>query len=274
MAGKFERFLSQLRKANMTLSALTDFDKVDKNVRKIELDLCLLNYLIGKEDLLPAIADLYGKCPDAFRVLPILIAVRDSSKKVVSPQDQRIRELKSWFTSPENIYVYMKETGLAEIFRSRKISNLVDYVFGVEVGMDTNARKNRGGVLMERIVSRLFLDAGIEFRKQVSSDEFPQIHGIGKAKKVFDFVITKGKKTYLIETNFYTEGGSKINDVVKSYIDLGKTIEEVRDLHFVWITDGIGWLGAKRVFEEAFSKIPLLYNLTTIWDFIALLKKP
>jgi type II restriction enzyme len=166
----------------------------------------------------------------------------------------------------------LEETGLYEIFKNKDITNLVDYVFGVEVGLDTNARKNRGGDNMSKAVSRIFNIAGISYEKEILSTSFSEIVSLGADVKQFDFVIKTKKKTYLIETNFYNSGGSKLNEIARSYSDLAPKINQYDNYEFVWITDGQGWLTAKNKLEEAFNTIPKTYNLKTLKNFITLLK--
>ncbi len=180
--------------------------------------------------------------------------------------------LDSYFTSPELILEYIEKTGLAEIFRNKDVKNLVDYVFGIEVGLDTNARKNRGGDNMSKTVSRIFDKHGIIYKKEVSSTEFIEIKSLGADVKRFDFVIKTKKKTYLIETNFYNTGGSKLNEVARAYSDVAAKINQYDKFEFVWITDGQGWLSAKNKLEEAYYIIPSVYNLTTLSGFIRKIK--
>ena len=139
--------------------------------------------------------------------------------------------------------------------------------------IDTNARKNRSGDIMEKLIARILKDAGIAFREQVSSKEFPAISTVlGADQKVFDFVINTTDKTYLMEVNFYSGGGSKLNEVARSYTDVAPKVNGVPGFEFVWITDGIGWNSARNKLEEAFASIPSIYNLTTIQNFINTLK--
>lgn len=164
---------------------------------------------------------------------------------------------------------FLDNTGLTEIFRSRKINDLVDYVFGIETGLDTNARKNRSGHIMESMVARIFEQAGIGYRQEVYSREWPDItHVLGDDEKRFDFVIETDDRTYLIEVNFYSGGGSKLNEVARSYSDIAPKINSVPNFEFVWITDGIGWKSAKNKLQEAYSIIPSVYNLTDIDTFV------
>ena len=268
MSEQFKIFLSQLSETNATLDYFTDFKKIKGNVNKIAIKLNQLNYLIGKEDIKAAVNELYEENPKAFEVLDILIAIRKNKNAKNFNNKGEIVMLDSYFTSPDGICEYIEETGLGEIFRNKDIKNLVDYVFGIEVGLDTNARKNRGGKNMSKAVSLFFDKANVFYKKEVSNTAFPEILSLGADVKRFDFVIKTEKKTYLIETNFYNGGGSKLNETARSYSDVAPKINQYHNYEFVWITDGQGWLSAKNKLEEAFNTIPSMYNLSTLSVFI------
>lgn len=269
----FNLFMSQLSETNATLESFTDFDKVSRNVARIAIKLNQLNYLLGKNDLRRAIAELFEENPSTFEVLDILVAVRASDNKKVLNEDYKPVLVQYYFSNVEHIFEFIEKTGLAEVFASKKITNLVDYVFGVEVGLDTNARKNRGGNIMATAVAKKFTDAGVEFRTEVNSTEFPEITALGADLKRFDFVIATENKTYLIETNYYNGGGSKLNETARSYSDIAPKINQYPQYEFVWITDGQGWHSAKNKLEEAYSIIPRVYNLTSIAEFISDIKE-
>ena len=273
MKEQFKIFLSQLSETNATLDYFTDFEKVIRNVSKIAIKLNQLNYLIGKEDLEKAINDLYEENPKVFEVLDILIAVRKDKGTKTFDNNGEIVLLDSYFTSPKKVFEYICETGLAEVFKHKEITNLVDYVFGIEVGLDTNARKNRGGDNMSKAVSLLFDKEGIYYKKEVNSTLFLDIESLGVDVKRFDFVIKTSEKVYLIEVNFYSTGGSKLNEVARSYSDIAPKINSVPGFEFVWITDGVGWKSAKNKLQEAYSIIPNIYNLTDITNFINLINE-
>ena len=272
MKEQFKIFLSQLSETNATLDYFVDFKKVKGNVRKIALKLNQLNYLIGKDNLEEAINDLYEENPKVFEVLDILIAVRNKNTKTLD-NTGKIVSLENYFTSSKSILEYICETKLAEVFKNKEITNLVDYVFGIEVGLDTNARKNRGGDNMSKAVSLLFDKEGIFYKKEVSSTLFLDIESLGVDVKRFDFVIKTKRKTYLIETNFYNTGGSKLNEVARAYSEVAPKINQYENYEFVWITDGQGWLSAKNKLEEAYNTIPSVYNLTTLSKFVEKVKK-
>lgn len=262
MSAEFKIFLSQLSETNATLDYFTDFGKILININKISIKLNQLNYLIGKDDLGKAIEELYHENPKVFEVLDILIAVRKKDNKKVIHSSGSIILLDTFFHSPTSILEYIQSTGLGNIFKNKNVTNLVDYVFGIEVGLDTNARKNRGGDNMSKAVSLIFDKAGVFYKKEVNNTIFPEIISLGADVKRFDFVIKTKKKTYLIETNFYNSGGSKLNETARAYSDVAPKINQYENYEFVWITDGQGWLSAKNKLEEAYNIIPSLYNLT------------
>ena len=165
--------MSQLQETNQTLDFFCDFDKISANVAEVEMSLNTLNYLIGKENLAKGVSEIWKRDHKVFEVLGILIAVREEGKKPVVDKDGNIVLLKSYFESEKKVVEFLEGTGLADIFESRRIKNLVDYVFGIETGLDTNARKNRSGHIMENTVAKIFRDNGVKFRQEVYSSEFP-----------------------------------------------------------------------------------------------------
>jgi len=272
MEKNFDLFLSQLSETNATLDYFTDFEKVIHNTNKIAIKLNQLNYLIGKEDLHKAIKELYEENSKVFEVLDILLAVRKKDKKKTLSANGEFVLLESYFSSLQGVIDYIEQTGLANVFRNKNVTNLVDYVFGVEVGLDTNARKNRGGENMAKAVALKFNGANIPFRSEVNSTEFEEIKSLGQDLKRFDFVIKTRNKTYLIETNFYNSGGSKLNEVARAYTDIAPKINQYEKFEFVWITDGQGWLTAKNKLGEAYSLIPSIYNLANLDEFLSKVK--
>ena len=268
----FALFMSQLKETNQTLDFFCDFGKISANVADVEMSLNTLNYLIGREDLSQGVKDIWQRDPKVFEVLGILIAVRDEGKKPVVDGDGNVVLLKSYFESAEKVEEFLCGTGLAEVFQSRRIKNLVDYVFGIETGLDTNARKNRSGHIMEGTVARILNENDIAFRQEVYSSEFPELSILGTDEKRFDFFIETTRKKYLIEVNFYSGGGSKLNEVARAYTELAPKVNSLTGFEFVWITDGIGWKSARNKLEEAYNTIPSVYNLTNISSFVELLK--
>lgn len=258
-------FMSQLSETNVKLDMLVDFNKVSQNVNRISLKLNQLNYLIGKTDMRQAVCDIYDENPKAFEVLGILVAVRED--KLVLDNLLVPKLTSAFFEDVDGVCQFIDNTGLAELFSSCQISNLVDYVFGVEVGLDTNARKNRGGEAMASIVASKFEAEGVKFDTEVNSTAIG-VTTLGVDLKRFDFVVRTKTKTFLIETNYYNGGGSKLNETARAYSELAPRINQCPQYEFVWITDGKGWYSARNKLQEAYNTIPRLYNLTTINEFI------
>lgn len=270
---QFDIFMSQLYETNATLDFYCDFKKINENVEAIAIKLNQLNYLIGQEDLDGAIRRLWSENPKVFTIMDILIAVRKKDKKKVVLGDGTAKLISRFFNDVNGVIEYIHGTGLDTVLQNKQIKNLVDYVFGVETGLDTNARKNRSGHLMEDQVASIFDKAGVKYRQEVYSSEYPELAVLGEDKKRFDFVIETSSTKYLIEVNFYSGGGSKLNEVARAYSELSPKINSVKGFEFVWITDGKGWESAQNKLEEAFYSIPNVYNLTTIFDFLKQVKE-
>ena len=273
MEKDFETFMSQLQEANQTLDFFCDFDKITNNVDNIKISLCILNSLIGTTDLRKSVEAIWERDKTAFSILDILIAVRSNGLKKVLDSNGECIILDRFFESVDGVVEYLEDTGLAYILKEGRIKNLVDYVFGIETGLDSNARKNRSGHVMERMVSKIFDENNIAYRQEVYSKEWADLKRIlGDDEKRFDFVIETTQKTYLIEVNFYSGGGSKLNEVARSYSDIAPKVNSLPNFEFVWITDGVGWKSAKNKLQEAYNIIPKNYNLTNIDKFINLIK--
>lgn len=269
MAKDFDKFMSQLQETNATLDFYSDFAKIKRNVDNIAISLNMLNFLLGKEDLKGAVHALWVRDKKVFDVLDILIATRRKDKKKYIDNDGQFKQISDLFKSEDGVMKFLNETGLAEVFKNSEVHDLVDYVFGVETGLDTNARKNRSGDITELLLHRILSTRHIPHRTEVYSREFPEIaKHLGDDEKRFDFVIKTRKCTYLIEVNFYSGGGSKLNEVARAYRELAPIVNSVDGYEFVWITDGQGWEKAKSKLSEAYGEIPRVYNFTTLQDFL------
>ncbi|MDD2504671.1 MAG: type II restriction endonuclease [Bacilli bacterium] len=274
MKRKFDEIIESLKDSIATYDYYVDFEKVYKNVGKVEMQLNLLNYLIGKENIEQEFMRLIVEYPDVIEVIPILLAIREGEIKIIDGEiisysfKKMNRDIKDYTK-------LLKESGLVELFQKKKIKNLVDYVTGVEVGLDTNARKNRTGHLMENIVEGYIKKiSNVDYLKEATKNDIKNhfktdvLDGLNldeenkKTNKRFDFVVkTKSDKLLLIETNFYGGGGSKLNETARSYAKLGKDIQGIKGVVFVWITDGKGWKSTKNNLREAYQNIEHLYTL-------------
>jgi type II restriction enzyme len=265
----FDLFMSQLAETNATLDFYTDFSKIRENVRSIEIKLNTLNYLIGKEDLDKAVKELWENDKRVFSILDILIATRQDQHKKYLDEKGKPHLVHELLDSYEGVMTFLNETGLADVLKNKDIKNLVDYVFGVEVGLDTHARKNRSGDITELLLHRILTANGIEHRREVYSREFPAIkEALGTDEKRFDFVIKTKRCTYLIEVNFYSGGGTKLNEVARSFSGIAPKVNSVEGFEFVWVTDGQGWNSARNKLEEAYNEIDRMYNFESLGNFL------
>ena len=269
MKKDFNLFMSQLAETNATLDFYTDFSKIRENVRSIEIKLNTLNYLIGKQDLGVAVKELWDNDKRVFNILDILIATRKEQKKKYLDNIGKPHLIHELLNTYEGVMKFLNETGLADVLKNKDIKNLVDYVFGVEAGLDTHARKNRSGDITELLLHRILTANGIEHRMEVYSHEYPVLQkALGADEKRFDFVIETKRCTYLIEVNFYNGGGSKPNEVARAYRELSPIVNKVDGLEFVWVTDGQGWNSARNKLEEAYNEIDRMYNFETLGVFL------
>ncbi len=270
----FDIFLQSIKISNRALGFFTDWQKCLKNRNEISIALNHLNFLLGKDtkEFKSCIKSLFKEYPKTFNVLNILIAVRDKDE-IVLDADGNFYPLHSYFEDDEKVYEFIRQMGLERIFCNRNIKDLNDFVFGIEVGLDSNARKNRSGKAMENYLSGLFTNAQLNFKEQVNIIEFRDLYqAFGDDIKKFDFVVCGRDKIYFIEANFYTISGSKLNEVARSYQDLALKFEAFPNYEFIWITDGIGWLDAKSKLQEAYKSVEI-YNLSNVNDFISKAQK-
>ncbi len=172
--------------------------------------------------------------------------------------------------------MFMRKTKLFDLLENHIVSNLVDYATGVETGLDSNGRKNRSGHLMENIVEKYIQKAGFiknqNYFKEMYIHEIEQkwrvdlsaVSNQGKTEKRFDFVIKTDKQIYVIETNFYSSSGSKLNETARSYKTLAQEIATIDGVTFIWFTDGCGWNSAKHNLEETFDVLDTMYNINDL----------
>jgi len=275
----FIEWLSGFRSSIADYGFYINFDKVYRNVDDIKVELNILNSLIGSHNIEEEFRHLLSKYPEILKCIPILLAVRASE---IYCQDDRggilfnFNPKKLSVSTEDDLdkYVYfMKKTGLFNLLREHIINNLVDYVMGVETGLDSNGRKNRGGHLMEDLVEQFIIKAGfvkgINYFKEMYIFDITEKWGIdlfaisnqGTTEKRFDFVIKTANMVYVIETNFYSGGGSKLNETARSYKTLALESNTIDEITFVWFTDGKGWNSAKNNLKETFDVMEHIYNI-------------
>lgn len=250
-----------------------DFDKVHRNVDNIKVELNILNSLIGSNNIETDFENLINKYPETLKCIPLLLAVRSNEIYAIDGDGDYTYNFKNPNLSVEQYKVFMRKTGLFDLIENHIVNNLVDYATGVETGLDSNGRKNRGGHLMENLVESFIQKSG--FVKDESYFKEMYIHQItdkwgvdlsaisnqGKTEKRFDFVVKTPNMIYGIETNFYGSGGSKLNETARSYKTLALETDTIDGFTFVWFTDGKGWTSARHNLEETFDVMEHVYNI-------------
>ncbi len=234
----------------------------------------LLNYLIGKENLYQETVELLTEYPNIIKVIPSLLAIRGHSVEVLVDIQRFIYKKFNFkqknFSTQEirDFAEFILKTGLGYLLKDRSIKNLVDYVTGVEVGLDSNGRKNRGGNLMERIVeefvAKTCLELDLEYMAQATAPKIKEKWNIDvemdKSSRRIDFSVNKNGKLFFIEVNFYGGGGSKLKSTATEYIRMNEFWNS-QGIEFIWITDGAGWKNTLRPLREYFDKADYLLNL-------------
>ena len=274
MKRNFNEWLATFRSSIATYSYYVDFEKVYGNVDAIKVELNILNSLIGSKNIEVDFEKLLKDYPQILKCIPILLAVRGREIYAIDGDGEYLFDFKKANCSVEEYKIFMRKTGLFTLISEHIINNLVDYVTGVEVGLDSNGRKNRGGHLMEDLVESYLKKSGlvrdVDYFKEMYISEIEEKWGIdlsnisnqGKTEKRFDFVVKKGNQIYGIETNFYTGIGSKLNETSRSYKNIALETRDIDSFTFVWFTDGEGWKSARHNLEETFDVMDDIYCIT------------
>lgn len=273
MKRNLNNWLSKFRNSIADYGYYVDFEKVYRNIDKLKVELNILNSLIGSTDIEKEFIQIVTKYPETLKCIPLLLAVRADEIYAIDGDGEFSYNFKKMNYTPEQYTVFMRKTGLFELMEKHIIHSLVDYVTGVETGLDSNGRKNRGGHLMENLVESFIVKAGYEkgktYFKEMYIHEITEKWGIdlsaisnqGKSEKRFDFVIKTENMIYGIETNFYTGGGSKLNETARSYKQIAQEVDTIDGFTFVWFTDGNGWTSARHNLEETFDVMEHIYSI-------------
>jgi len=275
MTKDFNNLISTLKNSIKTWDYFVNWKKVFSNSSELEITLNKLNFLLGKQNLKDEFTRLYSTNPDIIKALPVLLAIRENDLEVF---DMQTKESEFYnFTanekSPEAWFEFIEKSGLIKLFKEDGIKNLVDYVIGVEVGLDSNGRKNRGGKLMEKITEAFISDFstkhGLEYLSQANAKKIHDRWGIDirvdKSSRSFDFAVynPKSNRIKLIEANFYNGGGSKLKAVCGEFRSLHNDLKE-QSIDFIWVTDGLGWHTTKRPLEETYNHNEYVFNLSML----------
>ena len=249
-----------------------NFDKVYKNVEENKVEFNMLNSLLGSKNIEEDFINLVTKYPEVLKCIPILLAVRNMEIPAMDEEGAFIYNFKKMNQSLEQYIVFMNKTGLFDLLANRGVTNIIDFVLGVETGLDSNGRKNRGGHLMEDLIEGYLKSEGVEYYKEMYLKDVEEKWGVnlsslsnnGKSAKRFDFVVKTNNMIYGIETNFYTSGGSKLNETARSYKMIAEESKNIEGFKFVWFTDGKGWTSAKKNLEETFDVLDSMYNINDV----------
>lgn len=265
----FNKWISEFRESISGYSYYVDFNKVVSNTDDIKVPLNIMNSLVGSKNIKQEFIDLVEQYPEILKCIPILIAVRSSEIFILDGT----KDFKFRFDKPnysiEEYAMFMEKIGLFDLISNRLVNNLYDYVLGIETGLDSNARKNRGGHQMEDLVESYIKASGLEYYKEMYVSDIQRRWGLdlssisnqGKMEKRFDFVIHNNDIIYAIEVNFYSSGGSKLNETSRSYKMIAEESKEIKNFKFVWFTDGWGWKTAKSNLQETFDVLDTVFSI-------------
>ena len=267
----FTKWLSGFRSSISDYGYYTDFEKIYDNVDKLKVELNILNSLIGSVDIETDFESLVTRYPETLNCIPLLLAVRESEIYAIDDDGEFRYNFNKPNYSMTQYKTFMRKTGLFDLLANHLVCNLVDYATGVETGLDSNGRKNRGGHLMEKLVESHLKKAGfikdIHYFKEMKTSGIEHRWGVdlstltnkGKMAKKFDFVVKTHSAIYGIETNFYSSIGSKLNETARSYKTIAIEAQNISKFFFVWFTDGNGWKGARNNLEEIFDVMEHIY---------------
>lgn len=273
MTRNFNEWLSKFKTSISDYTYYVDFEKIYKNVDKVKVELNILNSLIGSKNIEEEFQNILIKYPETLECIPLLLAVRSREIFVKDEINEYLFKFDKMVYSMKDYIRFMEESGLFDLLQNHIIYNLYDYVLGIEVGLDSNGRKNRGGHLMENLVESYIIKAGYKkdvnyFKEMYLKDiekkwnlDLSEMSGNNTSTKRFDFVIKTENQVYVIETNFYSSGGSKLNETARSYKMLAQESKKVDGVTFIWFTDGTGWNSAKKNLEETFNELETMYNI-------------
>lgn len=271
MQRNFSAWFSTFRESIATYSYYVDFRKVYSNVESIKVELNILNSLINSKNIKSDFEEIIIKYPETLKCIPILLAVRNLEIPIMDDAEFLNFNFLHPVLSTKEYAEFMDRSGLFDLLQNHLINNLVDYVTGIETGLDSNGRKNRGGHLMEDLVESYIQKAGFQkninyFKEMYVSEiskkwkvDLSAVSNKGKVEKRFDFVVKTNKQIYVVEANFYGSSGSKLNETARSYKTLSTEIDTIDGVSFVWFTDGKGWINARNNLEETFDVMEHIY---------------
>lgn len=276
MKRDFNQWISKFKSSISNYSYYVDFEKIYKSAEKYKVELNILNSLIGSKTIEEDFQNIIIKYPETLEVVPMLLAVRSNEIYIKDKTNEYLFKFNKMIYSIEDYINFMRKSGLFDLLQNHIINNLYDYLLGVEVGLDSNGRKKRGGHLMEDLVESYIEKAGYiknqnYYKEMYTSDiedkwniDLSVLKGEIKATKRWDFVIKTNNQIYVMETNFYATQGSKLNETARSYELIANKVKNIDGLTFIWITDGTGWNNAKLPLNETFNVLDTLYNINDL----------
>ena len=277
MKRDFNEWLNKFKASISDYTYYVDFEKIYKKVDNLKLELNILNSLIGSNNIEEEFQTIITKYPETLECIPLLLAIRSREIFIKDEMNEYLFDFRKMVYSVPEYIDFMRKSGLFDLLQNHIINNLYDYVLGIEVGLDSNGRKKRGGDLMEILVEKHIKKCGyrenIDYFKQMKLTKIEKkwnvdlsaMSGGSTSEKIFDFVIKTKDKIYVIETNFYATQGSKLSETARSYKMLAKEANEINGIEFMWITDGAGWRSsARKNLEETFNEMEYIYNINDL----------
>lgn len=276
----FEKFVGTLQ-TYYDRDYYVDWSTVYANTKRYHRELLLLSSLCKETDKEKAARELLRDYPQIIPALPILIGNRGSVLIMEDPAAARVTTYE--FTKPdahnldsevERYTHFLLTSGLIELLNH--IGSVPDYVTGVEVGIGTNGRKNRGGECGIRAVNPFIIKAevalpGMLSKYQASYDFLKQqgcflptlLEGV-----IWDWAFWTGhepRRFVVAEVNHYGGSGSKPAEVARDYAARQPMLDNA-NVGFVWLTDGLGWLKMRTPLRMAFDSIHYLINVCLAAD--------
>lgn len=253
-------FLNTLLQSNHTYDFYVNWDKVYDNLKNHVVEISILNSLnkVPPNEVESKFREIIVKYHEVVPLLPIILAIRNKKVPIFNVEDKSSKIInfsKNGFDT-EEIVEFSIKTSLLNLFNN--IDDLYSYLVGTEVGLDTNARKNRSGHIFEDAVGTL-LQEKITNREGfyiVKEDDNVDI----ERNKRFDYVIYKNNIPRIVfECNFYNSTGSKPIEVAHAYANLQEDIDKT-NLVFIWVTDGFGWKKMLSSLMNAGENIEFIVN--------------
>lgn len=273
----FDQFINTLNlKGILQYNYFVNWAKVLNNIEPIEKELNLLNTAVGKENIESVLFDIFESYPNTIKVIPFLLAIRDKSVDILIDKTHYIHKNFNFKQKDfskgdiDSLVDFVMQSGLGELIKNKQIKSLPDYCIGVEVGLDSNGRKNRGGTQMEQLVESFVAifchENNLDYLAQANAKKIKETWDIelqvDKSSRIIDFVIYReqDKKLFFIEVNFYNGGGSKLKSTATEYIEMSRFWKD-QNVEFIWVTDGKGWVGTQNPLKDYFERQNLLLNI-------------